>query len=65
MEFLWNINKYRFRLSLTSLYSIDEYKDQSSLFYLKYFVLYELLPVLQSVDILHFLNSLALISSSF
>ena len=40
---LWNINEYRFRLGLTNLYSIDEYKNQSLLFYLKYFVLYELM----------------------
>ena len=38
-----NINKYRFRLGLTNLYSIDEYKNQSLVFYLKYFVLYELM----------------------
>ena len=38
-----NINEYRFRLGLTNLYSIDEYKNQSLLFYLKYFVLYELM----------------------
>ena len=38
----WNINEYRFRLGLTNLYSIDEYKNQSLLFFLKYFVLYEL-----------------------
>ena len=36
-------NEYRFRLGLTNLYSIDEYKNQSLLFYLKYFVLYELM----------------------
>ena len=35
--------KYRFRLGLTNLYSIDEYKTLSLLFYLKYFVLYELM----------------------
>ena len=40
---LWNINEYRFRLGLTNLYSIDEYKNQSLFFYLKYFVLYELM----------------------
>ena len=40
---LWNINEYRFRFGLTNLYSIDEYKNQSLLFYLKYFVLYELM----------------------
>ena len=40
---LWNINEYHFRLGLTNLYSIDEYKNQSLLFYLKYFVLYELM----------------------
>ena len=28
----------RFRLGLTNLYSIDEYKSQSLPFYLKYFV---------------------------
>ena len=33
----------RFRFGLTNLYSIDEYKNQSLLFYLKYFVLYELM----------------------
>ena len=33
-----------FRLGLTNLYSIDEYKNQSLLFYLKYCVLYELMP---------------------
>ena len=36
------MNVYRFRLGLTNLYSIDENKNQSLLFYLKYFVLYEL-----------------------
>ena len=41
--FLWNINEYRFRLGLTNLFSIDEYKNQGLLFYLKYFVLYELM----------------------
>ena len=40
---LFNINDYRFRLGLTNLYSIDWYKSQSLLFYLKYFVLYELM----------------------
>ena len=38
-----NNNEYRFRLGLTNLYSIDEYKNQSLLFYLKYFVLNELM----------------------
>ena len=33
----------RFRLCLTNLYSIDEYKNRSLLFYLKYFVLYALM----------------------
>ena len=33
----------RFRLGLTNIYSIDEYKNQSLLFHLKYFVLYELM----------------------
>ena len=33
----------RFRLGLTNIYSIDEYKIQSLLFYLKYFILYELM----------------------
>ena len=37
------LNEYRFRLGLINLYSIDEYKNQSLLFYLKYFVLYELM----------------------
>ena len=32
-----------FSLGLTNLYSIDEYKKQSLLFYLKYFVSYELM----------------------
>ena len=33
----------RFRLGLTNIYSIDEYKNQSLLFHLKCFVLYELM----------------------
>ena len=33
----------RFRLGLTNIYSIDEYKKQSLLFFLKYFILYELM----------------------
>ena len=32
-----------FYIGLTNLYSIDEYKNQSLNFYLKYFVLYELM----------------------
>ena len=59
----------RFRLGFTNIYSIDEYKKQSLLFYPKYVVLYELMhsPIpsftgeqilflLQLVDILHFLE---------
>ena len=33
----------RFRLGLTNIYSNDEYKSQSLLFYLKYYVLFELM----------------------
>ena len=33
----------RFRFSFTNIYSVDEYKKQSLLFYLKYFVLYKLM----------------------
>ena len=33
----------RLRLGLTNIYSIDEYKNQSLLFYLDYFVLYKLM----------------------
>ena len=33
----------RIRLGSTNLYLIDEYKNQSLLFFLKYFVLYELM----------------------
>ena len=44
LSYVFNIvNEYRFRLGLTNLYSIDECKNQSLLYYLKYFVLYELM----------------------
>ena len=43
-KYVFNIvPEYRFRLGITNLYSIDEYKNQSLLFYLKYFVLYKLM----------------------